>query len=242
MLHRYCDDQNSLKGCSYDPDGAESEAPKYEAWFSSFSLFPLYSSTDFLSILESLQVCLQTRRLATMGPEEWCSPVSSALSWNTWLDHHYHIPDHHMYHTISYHHDKFQIWVWLQHLHKDSTQNPNDANTEHCLSPCLRLSLLFIMVVTILNMEKVYWRSEHLILECLCPSYKTPQQHIPDVQEYLIKKIFSKVVILEINFRSEPLLPPRQRRKAAKQSQDSDTGSNQNTPAPAQVPLASLCW
>jgi len=33
---------------------------------------------------------------------------------------------------------------------------------------------------------------------------------------------------------SEPLLPPRQRRKTTKPSQDSDTGSNQNTPAPVQ--------
>ena len=73
-------------------------------------------------------------------------------------------------------------------------------------------------------------------MECLCPSYKTLQQHVPDVQEYFL----SKVVVLKLIFRSEPLLPPRQRRKAAKQSQDSDTGSNQNTPAPAQV-LVVIC-
>ena len=30
-LPQFWDQSHSLKGCSYDPDGAESEAPKYES-------------------------------------------------------------------------------------------------------------------------------------------------------------------------------------------------------------------
>ena len=50
-------------------------------------------------------------------------------------------------------------------------------------------------------------------------------------------EFYLNIMIIFQRILSEPLLPPRQRRKAAKHSQDSDTGSNQNTPAPVQVDI-----
>ena len=77
MLHRYCDnhDQNSLKGCSYDPDGAESEAPKYETWFSSFSLF--LCTAALISCLYS-NLCRYVYKHADLRP--W-DPRNDVLQW-----------------------------------------------------------------------------------------------------------------------------------------------------------------